>query len=80
MAITFDTLGYSKRLRENGVEAKQADAHAEAVRDYVMPELVTKADLQTAIETQTLRLTVINGGIAAATIGILLAALPLILK
>lgn len=76
MAITFDTLGYSKRLRENGVEAKQADAHAEAVRDYVMPELVTKSDLQAAIYAQT----IVIGGMIAAAIGIILTAIPFLLK
>lgn len=76
MAITFDTLGYSKRLRENGVESKQADAHAEAVRDYVMPELVTKSDLKAALYAQT----IVIGGMIAASIGIILAALPFFMK
>ncbi|PYE90012.1 hypothetical protein [Phyllobacterium leguminum] len=80
MAITFDTLGYSKRLRDGGIDQKHAEHHAEAVRDFVMPELATKADLRAALETQTLRLTLVNGGMLATAIGILLAALPLFLK
>jgi hypothetical protein len=45
MAYTFDSLGYAKRLRDSGVSRDQAEAHAEAARDFMMAELVTKADL-----------------------------------
>jgi hypothetical protein len=46
MVYAFDTLGYAKRLRDAGVPQPQAEAHAEAVREFVMAELVTKTDLQ----------------------------------
>ena len=78
MAWAFDTLGYSKRLRDAGVPNNHAEAHAEATRDFVMTELVTKTDLLATkaellaiIETQTLRLTVRLGGIMIAGIGAL---------
>jgi hypothetical protein len=45
MAYTFDSLGYAKRLRDRGVPQEQAEAHAEAARDFIMAELVTKDDL-----------------------------------
>ena len=45
MAYTFDRLGYAKRLRDRGVPQDQAEAHAEAARDFIMAELVIKADL-----------------------------------
>ena len=45
MAYTFDSLGYAKRLRDGGVPRDQAEAHAEAARDFIMVELATKADL-----------------------------------
>jgi hypothetical protein len=45
MAYIFDSLGYAKRLREGGVPQEQAEAHAEATRDFIMVELATKADL-----------------------------------
>ncbi|MBV8752329.1 MAG: hypothetical protein JO328_05665 [Hyphomicrobiales bacterium] len=45
MAYTFDSLGYAKKLRDRGVSPDQAEAHAEAARDFIMAELVTKADL-----------------------------------
>jgi hypothetical protein len=40
-------LGYAKRLRDGGVPQDQAEAHAEAARDFIMVELATKADLLT---------------------------------
>lgn len=45
MAYTFDSLAYAKRLRDRGVPNDQAEAHAEAARDFIMAELVTKADM-----------------------------------
>jgi hypothetical protein len=45
MAYTFDSLGYAKRVRDRGVSQDQAEAHAEAARDFIMTELATKADV-----------------------------------
>jgi hypothetical protein len=45
VAWAFDTLGYSKRLRDAGVPNPQAEAHAEAAREFIMTELVTRQDL-----------------------------------
>jgi hypothetical protein len=45
MAYAFDTLGYAKRLRDAGLPAQEAEAHAEAAREFIMTELVTKYDL-----------------------------------
>jgi hypothetical protein len=78
VVYAFDTLGYAKRLRDGGVPNPQAEAHAEAARDFIMIELVTKQDLQSAIETQTLRLTVRLGGIVAAGVGVLAAVMGLL--
>ena len=50
MVYTFDSLGYSRRLRDRGVPLDQAEAHAEAARDFIMAELVTKPDLQLALQ------------------------------
>src|SRR4051812_33696461 len=52
----FDTLGYAKRLREAGVPNPQAEGHAEAAREFIMIELVTKQDLQAAINSLETRL------------------------
>jgi hypothetical protein len=87
----FDTLGYSKRLRDAGVPQPQAEAHAEAAREFVMAELVTKTDIQTLtahfdaklenmdtkLDNLSLRLTVRLGVMLVAGISILAAVIKL---
>ena len=58
MAHAFDTLAYAKRLRDGGIPDRAAEVHAEAAREFIMTELVTKSDLEstrreleTSIET-----------------------------
>jgi hypothetical protein len=75
--VPFDTLGYAKRLREKGVPSDQAEAHAEAARDFIMIELVTKSDLTLALDNLALRLTVRMGVIGAAIVGILASVIKL---
>lgn len=45
MVFAFDSLGYSKRLRDAGVPGGHAEAHAEAARDFIMTELAIRSDL-----------------------------------
>jgi len=45
MVFALDTLSYAKHLRDHGVPAQQAEAHAEAARNFMMTELVNKQDL-----------------------------------
>jgi len=45
IVFAFDTLGYTKRLRDAGIPGNHAETHAEAARDFIMAELVTKPDL-----------------------------------
>jgi hypothetical protein len=87
MAYAFDTLGYAKRLRERGVPQEQAEAHAEAARDFIMVELATKSDLiavrqdlanaithfDAKLDSLGLRLTVRLGAMLAAGIALLAA-------
>lgn len=73
MVYAFDTLSYARKLKEAGIPAKEAEAHAEAAREFVMAELVTKTDLAAAIETQTLRLTVRLGVMLAGAVAVLAA-------
>lgn len=73
MALAFDTLGYAKRLREAGIKSADAEAHAEAARDFIMREVVTKSDLQAALDRQTIKL----GAIIVTVAGLLFAALRL---
>lgn len=55
MAYAFDTLGYAKRLRDAGVPQQAAEGHAEAAREFVMAELVTRTDLEVSEQiTRTL--------------------------
>lgn len=44
--MTIDTLGYVKRLQAAGVAREQAEAHAEAIRDDLVPQLATATDLE----------------------------------
>lgn len=91
MALVFDSLGYSRRLREAGMDAKVAEAAADAARDYIMLELVTGRELQAAIDglrhdlearmnNLELRLTVRLGSITVAAITAAVAVLALIIK
>ncbi|MGA8381820.1 MAG: hypothetical protein WB710_11910 [Stellaceae bacterium] len=64
--MTIDTLAYSKALEAAGVERGAAEAHAEALAAHVLPQLVTKADLEIAIERLEHRLTLRLIGIVGA--------------
>lgn len=77
MAYAFDTLGYAKRLRNAGISQEQAEAHAEAAREFVMGELVTRSDLQAAMDTLSLRLTLRLGVMLAAGLATLAAIIKL---
>ena len=46
MAFAFHTLAYTRRLRDGGIPAQAAEVHADAVREFIMTELVTKSDLE----------------------------------
>jgi hypothetical protein len=45
MVVAFDTLAYARRLRDAGIPPPEAEAHADAAREFIMAELVTKPDL-----------------------------------
>ncbi len=48
--MTIDTLGYVKRLEGAGIERRIAEAHVEALKHEVVPQLATKQDLERAVE------------------------------
>lgn len=91
MAFAFDSLGYAKHLREAGVPQDQAEAHAEAARQFIMAELATRYDLgvirndlnvlrrelESKIDTLSLRLTVRMGVMLAAGVAALAALIKL---
>ena len=66
LAWAFDTLGYSNRLRDAGVQNNHAEAHAAATRDFVMTELVTKTDLLVAMSDFDARLLATRNDLQAA--------------
>ena len=43
--MAFDTLAYMKRLEAGGIARDEAEAHAEAINDYLRPDLATKDDI-----------------------------------
>jgi len=84
MAFAFDSLGYAKKLRDAEVAQDQAEAHAEAAREFVMAELATRNDLEVLhrqfdakLDNLGLRLTVRMGVMLAAGLSILAAVLKL---
>jgi hypothetical protein len=71
--MAIDTLGYSKHLEAADVDRYAAEAQAEALTRYVLPDLVTNADLaaaklelEQAIERGEHRLTLRMIGITGA--------------
>lgn len=56
--MAIDTLAYTKTLEVAGVDRRVAEAQAEAMVKHVLPDLVTKADLEQALERLEHRLTV----------------------
>ena len=56
--MAVDTLAYCKALEAAGVDRKAAEAQAEGLVKYVLPDLVTKTDLDHALERLEHRLTV----------------------
>ncbi|MCD7060950.1 hypothetical protein [Pelagibacterium xiamenense] len=54
MTFAFDTLGYTKAREAAGVARTQAEARATAARNIIVAELVTKTDLNDALERYTL--------------------------
>ena len=75
--FAFDTLPFALYLREKGVPSEHAEAYADAIRQFVMSELVTKQDLALALDNATLKLTVRLGAMLAAGIAVLGAVIKL---
>ena len=69
--MTIDTLAYTKALESAGVDRRAAEAQAEALIKYVLPDLVTKADLEQALERLEHRLTVRFFGMMLGIVGVM---------
>ena len=83
----FDTLGYARFLRDGGISPEQAETHAEAARQFIMADLATKDDLSaaknelnSAIEMQSLRVSVRVGVMLAAGQSLMTALLGVLIK
>ena len=73
--MAIDTLAYAKALETAGEERRIAEAHAEALTHYILPDLATKEDLKTEIERLKHDLTLRVLAIGAALNGMLFALL-----
>lgn len=49
--MSIDTLEYVKELEAAGVDRKQAEAHAKALRAAIVDDLATKQDLAAATQS-----------------------------
>jgi hypothetical protein len=75
--MAFDTLEYARRLKGAGFSEQQAEVLAEATRDLIAEEMVTKSFLQSELEKLSMRLTIRMGTIAAICVGALAAIIKL---
>lgn len=80
MTNTIDTLAYRSTLIQNGVDEKLANAIAMSTKTHIMDEVVTKETLKTELKLLEMRLIIRMGGMFILAVGILLAALPLLIK
>lgn len=77
---TFDALAYFEKLKGAGVPEDQARIQANAMREIVDEQLVSKAYLDLRLKELEYKLTIRLGGIVVACTALLLAALPLLIK
>lgn len=74
----LDTLKFSETMIGAGMPEPQAKALARALQEDALADLATKQDLKDGLERLTLRLTLLFGAMLVAAVGILLAAIPLV--
>jgi hypothetical protein len=72
--MAIDTLAYTKALEAAGVERRVAEAHAEALAEFPLPDLATKSDIERLeVRWTVLRWAVgINVALTVAILGVLL--------
>ena len=75
--MAFDTLEFARRLKGAGFSDQQAEVLAEATRDLVADEMVTKAFLQSELEKLAMPLTIRMGTLAAVSVAALAAIIRL---
>jgi hypothetical protein len=63
----IDTLAYAKHLEDNGVDRRAAEAHAQGLLRFIMPDIATKADLDAlALKLVLANLTITGFALALA--------------
>jgi len=76
--ITFDSLGYAKKLEAAGFTREQAEVQANALREVIDERLVTRDYLDTRLKELEYRLTIRLGAMLAASIAIVAALVKLL--
>ncbi|HZK91996.1 MAG TPA: hypothetical protein VFC56_17790 [Stellaceae bacterium] len=75
--MSFDTLDFARRLKGAGFSEQQAEVLAEATREHITDEMVSKTFLQSELEKLSMRLTIRMGTIAAVCVAALAAIIKL---
>ena len=83
--ITFDSLGYAKKLESAGFTREQAEVQTEALREVIEDKIATRQDLkgleaslEGKIRELEYRLTIRLGTMLAASVAIIVALVKLI--
>jgi len=74
--VTFDTLEFTRKLRDAGFDEKQVETVVRVLAES-QEKLVTREHFDAKLEALELRLTIKLGGLIAAGIGIIAAILKL---
>ena len=74
MSAIFDSLGYVRRLEQGGVERAQAEAHADAARDFILAGVATKGDIERLEEQIGNKLSLLENRMTIKLGGMLIAA------
>jgi hypothetical protein len=75
--MAIDTLAYAKDLEAAGADRAIAEAHARALTAHVLPDLVTKPDLASAVSELKALITDLKASIADAQFRILLGVVAI---
>ena len=70
----FDTLAYTKKLRNAGFTELQAEAHSEALKEILESQMATKRDLNDL----EFRLTIKVGAMIAASVALIVSLVKLL--
>ena len=75
--MAFDTLSYARRLKASGFTDQQAETLADATKELVTDQMVTRSFLESELDKLSMRLTIRMGAIAVVCVGALAAIIKL---